>query len=639
MDADKSRADTAVDQGAHDEGRDLLRFITCGSVDDGKSTLMGRLLYDADLVHDDSIAAVVADSGRWGTTGERPDLALLVDGLQSEREQGITIDVAYRYFSTPVRKFIMADTPGHEQYTRNMATGASTADLAVILVDARKGVLEQTRRHAAITSMLGIKQLLVAVNKMDLVEFDEVRFEEIRADLGAVLAKLGNGFHAEYIPISALDGDNVVVPSDRMPWYQGSTLLAHLETVSTAKRSAGVDFRFPVQSVNRPSHDFRGYSGTVTAGAVQVGDEVMVLPSRTRSRVKSIIVMGENPQRAQTPQAVTITLEDERDIARGDLLAHPNAAPSVTDTVDPDVVWLHDTPLEPGRLYDVKVATKATQALVQRIDYRLDVNTFEKVPATSLAVNDIGRCRLTFTSSVAVDLYRAFQTTGSFILIDRISNATVGAAMITGTARRSEAARATNVVWQQTQVTRAERASQKHQEPAVLWFTGLSGAGKSTIANALEQRLVALGQHTYLLDGDNVRHGLNKDLTFSDEDRVENIRRIGEVAKLLVDAGLIVMTAFISPFRSDRQMVRELFGPDEFIEVFVDTSLEVAEHRDVKGLYAKARTGQIANFTGIDSPYERPERPEMLVDTLVVSVEEAADLLVDELRRRGKLLI
>ena len=626
-------------------GRDLLRFITCGSVDDGKSTLMGRLLFDADLLADDSVAAVVADSARWGTTGEAPDLALLVDGLQSEREQGITIDVAYRYFSTGERKFIMADTPGHEQYTRNMATGASTAELAVILVDARKGVLAQTRRHTAIVSRLGIRQLLVAVNKMDLVDFDEGRFERIRADFGEVLAKLGNGrlaggddaFEVVFVPISALDGDNVVHPSSRTPWYRGPTLLGHLENVEVGKLSSGVDFRFPVQFVNRPSHEFRGYSGTVTAGSVQVGDEVMVLPSRTRSRIKSIIVMGENLQRAEAKQAVTLTLEDERDVARGDLLAHPNAAPSVTDTVDADVVWLHERPLEPGRLYDVKLATKSTQALVQSVAHRLDNDSLEEVPAEVLALNELGRCRLTFTSPVAVDLYQAFPATGSFILIDRVSNATVGAGMVTGTVRRSDEARATNVVWQQTHVTRVERAAQKHQRPAVLWFTGLSGAGKSTIANALEQRLVGLGHHTYLLDGDNVRHGLNRDLTFSDADRVENIRRIGEVAKLFVDAGLIVMTAFISPFRSDRQMVRELFEADEFVEVFVDTSLEVAEQRDVKGLYAKARTGQIKNFTGIDSPYERPERAEVRLDTLKVSVEEAVDTLVLELRRRGKL--
>src|SRR5680860_729017 len=402
-------------------GRDLLRFITCGSVDDGKSTLMGRLLYDAELLNDDSIAAVVADSGRWGTTGEAPDLALLVDGLQSEREQGITIDVAYRYFATDKRKFIMADTPGHEQYTRNMATGASTAELAVILIDARKGVLVQTRRHTAIVSMLGIRQLLVAVNKMDLVDFDEQRFNTIREDFQAVLDKLGNGHQVEFVPISALAGDNVVTPSQRTPWYTGPTLLSHLETVAVDKLAKGEDFRFPVQFVNRPSHDFRGYAGTVTAGAVQVGDEVMVLPSRTRSRVKSIISLGENPQRAEAPQAVTITLEDERDIARGDVLAHSNAAPTVTDTVDANVVWLHDRALEPGRLYDVKLATKSTQALVQRIDHRLDVNTFEKVPAEALALNEIGRCRLTFTSPVAVDLYQAFPVTGSFILIARLT--------------------------------------------------------------------------------------------------------------------------------------------------------------------------------------------------------------------------
>jgi bifunctional enzyme CysN/CysC len=624
------------------EDKDLLRFITCGSVDDGKSTLIGRLLHDSQLIYEDQLAAVRSDSGRWGTTGEEPDLALLVDGLQSEREQGITIDVAYRYFSTDKRKFIIADTPGHEQFTRNMATGASTAQLAVLLVDARKGVLTQTKRHTTIVSLLGIRTLVVAVNKMDLVSYDRRVFDQVERDYRAFLDKLGNGFDVHFVPISALAGDNVVHASERMAWYQGPALMALLESVDVTSRRDLAQFRFPVQYVTRPHHDFRGYAGTIASGTVRVGDEVMVLPSRKRSRVKSIVTYdgangGAHPHEAAAPEAVTLTLEDELDVSRGDMLAHPNDTPSVTDVVDANVVWMHEEPLRIGRLYDVKVGTKTTQATVRGIDHRLDVNTLERGPAETLALNEIGRCRVAFTTPVAVDPYPTLPSTGSFILLDRVTNATVAAGMVERSARERGVSKATNVVWHDTKVSKAVRAELKGQKPCVLWFTGLSGAGKSTIANALEQRLAAMGHHTYLLDGDNVRHGLNKDLGFNDDDRVENIRRIGEVAKLFVDAGLIVVTAFISPFRSDRQMVRELFDESEFLEVFIDTPLEVAEQRDTKGLYAKARTGLIKNFTGIDSPYERPATAEIVLDTVNTSVEDAVDEVLRALADRGAL--
>lgn len=624
------------------EDKDLLRFITCGSVDDGKSTLIGRLLHDSQLIYEDQLAAVRSDSGRWGTTGEAPDLALLVDGLQSEREQGITIDVAYRYFSTDKRKFIIADTPGHEQFTRNMATGASTAQLAVLLVDARKGVLTQTKRHTTIVSLLGIRTLVVAVNKMDLVSYDRRVFDQVERDYRAFLDKLGNGFEVHFVPISALAGDNVVHASAHMPWYQGPALMELLESVDVTSRRDLAQFRFPVQYVSRPHHDFRGYAGTIVSGTVHVGDEVMVLPSRKRSRVKSIVTYdgangGAQPHEAAAPEAVTLTLEDELDVSRGDMLAHPNDAPSVTDVVDANVVWMHEEPLRLGRLYDVKIGTKTTQATVRGIEHRLDVNTLERGPAETLGLNEIGRCRVAFTAPVAVDPYPTLPSTGSFILIDRVTNATVAAGMVERSARERGASKATNVVWHDTKVTKTVRAQLKDQKPCVLWFTGLSGAGKSTIANALEQRLAAMGHHTYLLDGDNVRHGLNKDLGFNDDDRVENIRRIGEVAKLFVDAGLIVVTAFISPFRSDRQMVRELFDEGEFLEVFVDTPLEVAEQRDTKGLYAKARTGLIKNFTGIDSPYERPAKAEIVLETVTTSVEDAVDEVLRSLTERGTL--
>ena len=624
------------------ERKDLLRFITCGSVDDGKSTLIGRLLHDSALIYEDQLAAVTKDSGRFGTTGEEPDLALLVDGLQSEREQGITIDVAYRYFSTDKRKFIIADTPGHEQYTRNMATGASTANLAVLLIDARKGILPQTRRHASIVTLLGIRHLILAVNKMDLVEWSQERFDAIVAEFGTVLGKLGvHDADVHAVPISALKGDNVVHLSDAMPWYaaggngdgangdgadryDGRPLMRVLEEVDLRRDLNATDFRFPVQYVSRPDHSFRGYAGTIASGTVRVGDEVMALPSKRRSRVKRIVTWDEEPREATAPHAVTLTLEDEIDISRGDMLAHPGNAPTVGDGFDADVVWMTDAPLVPGRLYDVKIGTKTTQATVREIHHRQDVNTLDTEAAERLELNEIGLCSFTLASPVAFDPYATLPATGAFILIDRVSDVTVGAGMIRRGSRSATESRATNVTWHDTKVSKAIRAAQKEQTPKVIWFTGLSGAGKSTIANALEQKLVAMGKHTYLLDGDNVRHGLNRDLGFGDEDRVENIRRIGEVAKLMTDAGLIVITAFISPFRSDRQMVREMFEPGEFIEVFVDTPLEVAEARDPKGLYAKARMGEIANFTGIDSPYERPTAAEVVLEGTAGSVDEFA---------------
>ncbi|MDZ7800814.1 MAG: sulfate adenylyltransferase subunit CysN [Trueperaceae bacterium] len=614
------------------EHKDLLRFITCGSVDDGKSTLIGRLLHDAHLIYDDQLAALTHDSGRYGTTGDAPDLALLVDGLQSEREQGITIDVAYRYFSTEKRKFIIADTPGHEQYTRNMATGASTSSLAVVLIDARKGVLPQTKRHTSIVTLLGIRHLVVAVNKMDLVDYAQDRFEEIVREYREVLRKLdAQDVDLHVVPISALTGDNVVNPSAAMPWYDGPPLMRVLETIDLRQDQNFTDLRFPVQYVSRPDHAFRGYAGTIASGTLRVGDEVMVLPSRKRSRVKHIVTWDGDLRQAAAPRAVTVTLEDELDVTRGDMLVHPGNAPSVGDAFDATVVWMSEQPLEPGRLYDLKLGTKVTQGTVRRLAHKQNPNTLVREPADRLHLNEIGDCSFTLASPVAFDPYGTQPATGSFIVIDRVSDVTVGAGMIQRSARTTAPDRATNVTWHQTRIDKAARAAQKNQTPRVLWFTGLSGAGKSTIANALEQKLVAMGHHTYLLDGDNVRHGLNRDLGFGDDDRVENIRRIGEVAKLFTDAGLIVITAFISPFRSDRQLVRDMFEQGEFVEVLVDTPLELAEQRDPKGLYAKARTGQIQNFTGIDSPYERPQRPDVHLDTEGMTVEECVEALVRSL--------
>ncbi len=615
------------------ERKDLLRFITCGSVDDGKSTLIGRLLYDTQLIYEDQLAAVRRDTTKYGTTGEELDLALLVDGLQSEREQGITIDVAYRYFSTDKRKFIIADTPGHEQYTRNMATGASTAQLAILLVDARKGVQTQTRRHSFIVSLLGIRHLLLAVNKMDLVGYDPAVFARICDDYLEFVAKLGVK-DMRCVPVSALRGDNVAQPSTAMPWYEGPTLLRELEQIEVAADRNLRDFRFPVQYVNRPHLDFRGFCGTLAAGMVRPGDEVVVLPSGRRSRVTTIVTADGNLPEAFAGQAVTLTLADEIDVGRGDLLVHPDRLPAVAEEFDARVVWMADAPLLPGRQYDIKLATRLLPATPTVLHHRIDVNTLEHQRVEELGLNEIGYCRFSLNQPVPFDAYEESPGTGGFIVIDRISNATVGAGMIVRPVTQALIDKSRNVVWHEHRIGKAQRANQKAQRPCVIWLTGLSGSGKSTLANALEQRLYQRGYHSYLLDGDNVRHGLNQDLGFSKDDRIENIRRIGEVAALFADAGLIVITAFISPFRADRAMVRALLPDGEFIEMHVHASLEACEQRDPKGLYAKARAGVIKDFTGIDSPYEAPERPELVIDTEQVPVEECVDRVLAYLSER-----
>jgi bifunctional enzyme CysN/CysC len=613
-------------------GAGLLRFITCGSVDDGKSTLIGRLLYDSNLVHDDQLAALERDSRRHGTTGERFDFALLVDGLQAEREQAITIDVAYRFFATPWRRFIVADTPGHEQYTRNMATGASTAELAVVLVDARKGVLTQTRRHAYIVSLLGIRELVLAVNKMDLVGFDRAVFERIAGVFRDFAAGLGVR-RVTCIPIAALGGDNVTLPSAAMPWYEGPALLPFLETVETAAASSDGAFRMPVQWVNRADLDFRGYAGTVVRGSVRPGATVVALPSGRSSRVTRIVLGATDLDQAVAGQSVTLTLADEIDISRGDMLCVPGDHPEITDQVAAHLVWMHDERLVPGRLYHIRAGTAQALAQVSELKHKVNVDSLEHQAAKTLALNEIGFCNLSFDRPLALDPYDACRDTGSFVLIDRVTNATVGAGMVAFSLRR-----AANILWQPFEVHKGRRAAIKGQKPCLLWFTGLSGAGKSTIANALEKHLVELGRHTYLLDGDNVRHGLNKDLGFTVADRVENIRRVAETAKLMVDAGLIVLVSFISPFRSERRMARELMEPGEFLEIYVSTPLAVCERRDPKGLYAKARAGKIGNFTGIDSPYEPPETPDYVIDGGDGDPDAAAMALVRELRARGFLL-
>jgi bifunctional enzyme CysN/CysC len=621
---------------ASHERKDLLRLITCGSVDDGKSTLIGRLLYDTQLIYEDQLAAVRRDTTKYGTTGEELDLALLVDGLQAEREQGITIDVAYRYFSTEKRKFIIADTPGHEQYTRNMATGASTAQLAVLLVDARKGIQVQTRRHSFIVSLLGIHHLVLAINKMDLVGFDPAAFARIREDYLEFAVRLGVG-EVHCIPVSALRGDNVATPSAAMPWYQGPTLLQLLESVEVAADRNLRDFRFPVQYVNRPHLDFRGFCGTVVAGVVRSGDEVVVLPSGQRSRVAAIVTADGELLEAWAGQAVTLTLRDERDVSRGDLLVHPDCLPAVADAFDARVVWMADAPLLPGRQYDIKLGTRLVPATPTVLHHRIDVNTLEHQRAEELGLNEIGYCRIALTQPLPFDPYDLCPGTGAFIFIDRLSNATVGAGMIVRPVTQPLVDKSRNVVWHEHKVTRTQRANQKGQRPCVVWLTGLSGAGKSTLANALEQRLLQRGYHSYLLDGDNIRHGLSQDLGFSRAERVENIRRIGEVAALFVDAGLIVITAFISPFRADRALARALAPEGEFIEVYVRASLETCEQRDPKGLYAKARAGVVRDFTGIDSPYEAPERPELALDTERDSVEVNVERLLNYLTERRVL--
>jgi bifunctional enzyme CysN/CysC len=613
------------------EHKSLLRFITCGSVDDGKSTLIGRLLYDSKMIFEDQLAALEADSKSVGTQGGELDFALLVDGLAAEREQGITIDVAYRFFSTDKRKFIVADTPGHEQYTRNMVTGASTADLAVILIDARKGVLTQTRRHSYLVSLLGIRKVVLAINKMDLVGYSEQVFERIVADYAAFAKQIGLQDFV-VIPVSGLRGDNITSPSNATPWYHGPTLMGYLETVEIEDVSKQRPFRLPVQWVNRPNLDFRGFAGTVASGEVRPGDRVRVLPSGRESTVARIVTMDGDLDRAIAGQAVTLTLADEIDISRGDVIARPDNLPGVADQFEAAVVWMSDEPMLPGRPYWLKIGTKQVSATITEPKYKVNVNTLEHLAAKKLGLNEIGVCNLSLDQPIAFDAYEQCRETGAFILIDRLSNATVGAGMIHFALRRSQ-----NIHWQALDVNKQSRAALKGQRPAVLWLTGLSGAGKSTIANLVEKRLHAFGRHTYLLDGDNVRHGLNRDLGFTDADRVENIRRVAEVSRLMVDAGLIVLVSFISPFRAERRMARALFQEGEFHEVHVDTPLSVAESRDPKGLYGKARRGELKNFTGIDSPYEAPESPEIYLDTTHRTSEESAEAIVEYLQRNGLL--
>ena len=620
-----------IDYLASHERKSLLRFITCGSVDDGKSTLIGRLLYDSKLVYDDQLAAVERDSKTSGTTGDRPDLALLVDGLAAEREQGITIDVAYRFFSTDARKFIVADTPGHEQYTRNMATGASTADVAVLLIDARHGVQVQTRRHAFITSFLGIRHVVVAINKMDLVDFDEGVFDAIRAEFTALNSHFGFTDIA-CIPVSALDGDNVTTPSPRMGWYDGPTLLGYLETVEVADTLEAAPLRYPVQWVNRPNLDFRGFAGTVAGGSVSVGDEIISLPSEKTSRVERIVLGDRDLQSAVRGQAVTLTLADEIDISRGDMICHAGAPAAVADQFQAHVVWMDDKKLFPGRQYVIQTAAGSSVGSFTRLKARINVDTFEEVAATTLELNQIGVVNLSLQKPIPFDPYRDNRTTGAFIVVDRASNRTVGAGVIDYALHRSS-----NIVGFDMHVTPDARAFQKGQTPTVMWFTGLSGAGKSTIANKVEKALFDMGYHTFALDGDNVRQRLNRDLGFTKADRIENIRRIGEVARLMADAGLFVTCSFISPYRAERDLVRDIVGADRFVEIFVDTPLEVAEERDVKGLYAKARAGEIANFTGIDSEYQAPQAPDLRLPTVDMSADESARAVVDYLENRNRL--
>ncbi|MEZ5710308.1 MAG: sulfate adenylyltransferase subunit CysN [Blastomonas sp.] len=608
------------------QNKSMLRFITCGSVDDGKSTLIGRLLYDSKMIFEDQLAALESDSKRVGTQGQAIDFALLVDGLAAEREQGITIDVAYRFFATEKRKFIVADCPGHEQYTRNMVTGASTADLAVILVDARKGVLVQTRRHSFLCHQLGIRNIVLAVNKMDLVGYDQAKFDDIVADYRAFANEIGiEDFTA--IPISGLAGDNITARSDNTAWYDGPVLIDHLEQVPVrSETNRDKPFRMPVQWVNRPNLDFRGFAGQIATGTVKPGDAVRVLPSGKTSTVKSIVTFGRELDEAGAGQSVTICLDDEVDCSRGDVLATADAPPQVADQFEATVVWLDDDELVPGRGYWLKLATQTVSATIQAPKYEINVNTMQHLAAKTLQLNSIGVAEITTDKPIVFEPYAENRQLGDFILIDKITNRTVGAGMLHFSLRRSQ-----NVHWQAIDITRDMHANMKNQKPSVLWFTGLSGSGKSTIANLVEKKLHLMNRHTFLLDGDNVRHGLNKDLGFTEADRIENIRRVGEVAKLMTDAGLIVITAFISPFRAERDMVRAMIPEGEFIEIFVDTPLADAEARDVKGLYKKARSGQLKNFTGIDSPYEVPDNPEVRIDTTKMTPDEAADLIVHKI--------
>ena len=606
------------------QNKSLLRFITCGSVDDGKSTLIGRLLYDSKMIFEDQLAQLESDSKRMGTQGQEIDFALLVDGLAAEREQGITIDVAYRFFATEKRKFIVADTPGHEQYTRNMVTGASTAELAVILIDARKGILTQTRRHSYLTKLLGIKNIVLAVNKMDLVGYDQATFDQIVADYTAFANSIGvTDFTA--IPISGFKGDNITALSDNTKWYTGPTLMLHLENVELDQASdqSGA-FRMPVQWVNRPNLDFRGFSGKIAAGSIRPNDEVRILPSGKTSHVARIVTYDGDLGMGVAGQSITLTLKDEVDCSRGQIIVAAKDPLEVADQFEATVIWMDEADLIPGRSYYLKIGAQTVSATVAQPKYQINVNTLEHTAVKTLDLNAIGVATITTDRAIPFAAYADNRELGGFILVDKITNATVGAGLINFALRRAQ-----NIHWQATDIDRAHHANLKNQKPAVLWMTGLSGSGKSTIANAVEKKLARMNRHTFLLDGDNVRHGLNKDLGFTDADRIENIRRVGEVAKLMTDAGLIVITAFISPFRSERDMVRNMMQPGEFVEVHIDTPLSVAEERDVKGLYAKARAGDLKNFTGIDSPYEAPETPEIRIDTTAMTIEQAADQIIE----------
>lgn len=614
--------------------KSMLRFITCGSVDDGKSTLIGRLLYDSKMIFEDQLAALESDSKISGTQGDAIDFALLVDGLAAEREQGITIDVAYRFFATEKRKFIVADTPGHEQYTRNMATGASTADLAVILIDARKGVLTQTRRHSYLAHLLGIRHIVLAVNKMDLIGYDQAQYDAILADYTNFAKSIGiDEFTA--IPISGLAGDNIASHSAGTPWYKGPTLIEHLETVEVSldARQQGA-FRMPVQWVNRPNLDFRGFAGQIASGTIKPGDKVRILPSGKTATIGRIVTFDGDLEQAVAGQSVTLTFNEEVDCSHGDVIAAADNPPGTADQFEASLVWMDEAPLLPGRAYVMKLGTQTVSASVATPKYQVNVNTMEQMAAKSLQLNSIGVAEITTDRRIAFEAYNdnvnGGRDLGGFILVDKLTNATVAAGMINFALRRSQ-----NVHWQNVDITREAHAAQKNQRPRLLWFTGLSGSGKSTIANLVEKRLHAEGKHSFLLDGDNVRHGLNKDLGFTDSDRVENIRRISEVAKLMTDAGLIVLTAFISPFRAERKIARDLMATGEFFEIHIDTPLDVAEQRDVKGLYKKARSGELKNFTGIDSPYEAPDNPEIQIDTTAMSAEDAAEMIVEQILGAG----
>jgi len=617
--------------------RDLLRFTTAGSVDDGKSTLIGRLLHDAHALYDDHVEALQKEAGRHAT---QLDFSLLTDGLKAEREQGITIDVAYRYFSTAKRRFIIADTPGHEQYTRNMATGASTADVAVVLIDARLGVLTQSKRHGFIASLLRVPHLLVAVNKMDLVDYDQVVFEHIRDEYLRFTTRLGfSDIH--FIPISALNGDNVVTHSAKMPWYGGAPLLAHLENIYIAGDQNLIDFRFPVQRVIRPHQDFRGYSGQIVSGVARPGDDIVVLPSGKRSRIARIVTRDGDLEYAFAPLSVTLTLEDEVDVSRGDMLAHPNNVPRTERTLDAMVIWMSEKPLQVGRNYIIKHTTNLAKASCAQLLYRVDPNTLRREPVAELGLNEIGRARLTLFRPLYVDEYRRNRATGSLILIDPLTNVTVGAAMITDRlsathvgAREGKQPLSSDITWQQGRINAEDRASLLRQAPATVWLTGLSGSGKSTLAFELERRLIELGHACFVLDGDNVRHGLNRDLGFAPQDRKENIRRVAELARLFNDAGLIVITAFIAPYTEDREDARAIIGTERFLETYLTADLSTCEGRDPKGLYAKARSGQLAEFTGVSAPYEPPTHPALALDTASRGVDECVQQVLDLLSRR-----